>query len=72
METDYIELLVTRAHRLFGNHSIYEIIDMNEAEARQWLFEKHRNARPAVVEAYLKVVAEIRIITETGNSTSGQ
>ncbi|SHH97339.1 hypothetical protein [Desulfofustis glycolicus] len=63
MQADFIEILIERAHQILGDSSVYEVIDLDNAAARDRIREIYGNVEAATINAYLKVVDEIRVVT---------
>ncbi|MCB2215117.1 MAG: hypothetical protein KQH59_03565 [Desulfobulbaceae bacterium] len=64
MGRDTIEVLIEKAHQILNGHSVYEVIDLEEEEARKRIVELYGNVSPSRIDAYLEAVRAIR--NETG------
>ena len=71
MRPDFIEILVERAHRILGASSVYEVIDLDDAGARRRIRDIYGNVDSSKVDAYLKDVGEIRLVTISSQERNG-
>lgn len=60
---DQIELLVDEAHKLFGNSSVHEVIDLEHEEALKFIVEHYGPVDMDRFDRYMKVVEKVKEIT---------
>ena len=63
MADDLIEVLVDRAHQIFNETSIFEVMDLNQKAARAKLFELYDAANDRAVDKYLGIFDQLREIS---------
>ncbi|KJS02672.1 MAG: hypothetical protein VR65_04335 [Desulfobulbaceae bacterium BRH_c16a] len=63
---DIIDILVNEAHEIFNKTSIYEVIDLNNGSARDFLNETYGNPEAELVERYLGVIEKLEKLQYEG------
>ena len=62
MTAETIDQLIDEAHRFFDKTSIFEVIDSEEWQAREFLNNHYNNPEPERIEAYLTLVKRVRLM----------
>jgi len=62
-DKDQIEKLVDEAHKIFNKTSVFEVVDLDNNPARDFLNEAYYNPGPEVIDRYLCVIEKLRWIT---------
>ncbi len=57
---DGIEQLIDEAHAIFNATLVYEVIDLDDQAAREFLTKAYGNPEPELIDKYLKVVDILR------------
>lgn len=60
---DQIEKLVDEAHKIFNQTSVFEVVDLDNNPARDFLNEAYDNPGPESIDRYLCVIEKLRWIT---------
>lgn len=60
MKDETLDQLIDEAHQYFDQSSIFEVIDINECSAREFLTQKYRNPDAQRVNNYLKVINKLK------------
>ena len=60
MCNDGIEQLINEAHAIFNATLVYEVIDLDDQAAREFLMEAYGNPKPELIDQYLEVIDKLR------------
>lgn len=63
---DIIEILVNEAHDIFNKTSIFEVVDLDNGPARDFLNETYGNPEAGLVERYLGVIEKLEKLQYEG------